>query len=107
MTPIVFGLASELFITLCRITPAQASPIPAKTPAIIRGSLILNIRSAFTEEESFPVNTLKTSCGFIYTLPDRILKNIIKISGRAGVQCHYCSRNTEKKQYHTKLIRFI
>lgn len=80
MTPIVFGLASELFITLCRITPAQASPIPAKTPAIIRGSLIIKYKECFTEEESFPVNTLKTSCGFIYTLPDRILKNIIKTS---------------------------
>lgn len=37
LTPIVLGLASELFITPCKITPEQDSPIPAKSPPSKRG----------------------------------------------------------------------
>ena len=37
-TPMMFGLASGLPITDCRITPDSASPTPAISPASIRGS---------------------------------------------------------------------
>lgn len=37
LTPIVLGLASELFITPCKITPEQDRPIPAKSPPSTRG----------------------------------------------------------------------
>lgn len=37
LTPMVLGLARELFMTPCRITPAQAKPMPANSPPITRG----------------------------------------------------------------------
>ena len=40
LTPMVFGLARELFITVCKITPAQDKPMPAAMAPNIRGILI-------------------------------------------------------------------
>lgn len=37
LTPMVLGLARELFMTPCKITPAQAKPMPASSPPITRG----------------------------------------------------------------------
>ena len=42
-TPIVLGLASALFITLCNITPAMDNPIPATIAPTIRGIRIFII----------------------------------------------------------------
>lgn len=38
LTPIVFGLARELFMTLCKITPAVESPMPATHAPTALGS---------------------------------------------------------------------
>ena len=44
LTPMVFGLARELFMTLCKSTPAVASPMPARTAPMTRGR-----RTVFTK----------------------------------------------------------
>ena len=72
LTPIVFGLARELFITPCRITPAQASPTPAKSPPKTRGMRTVFNRTQAVEEVSFAVRTAQISEKLRFTLPNRI-----------------------------------
>ena len=69
LTPIVLGLASELFITSCNMIPATASPEPAKSPAITRGSLTILIITAVLETVSLPVRAANISLKPTLTLP--------------------------------------
>lgn len=73
LTPIVLGLARELFITDCRIAPAQASPIPASTAPVARGILTLYIRSDVTSLVGLCVSVYIISDTFSATLPSIIL----------------------------------
>ena len=62
----------ELFITPCRITPAQASPTPAKSPPKTRGMRTVFSRTQAVEEVSFAVRTAQISEKLRFTLPNRI-----------------------------------
>lgn len=75
LTPIVLGLARELFITDWRIAPAQASPIPARTAPAARGILTLYIRSDVTSLVGLCVSAYIISDAFNATLPSIMLIN--------------------------------
>ena len=80
LTPMVFGLARELFITLCKITPAQESPIPAKSPPSTLGTRTVVIRTYAVEVLSFPVSTSRMSEKVRLTLPNKIPSITAKIN---------------------------
>ena len=80
LTPMVFGLARELFITVCKITPAQDKPMPAVMAPNIRGILIWKSKRPVTEVRSFWIRQDKISFGFNKTLPKKRLADIIRSS---------------------------
>lgn len=80
LTPMVFGLARELFMTLCKMTPAQESPTPAKSPPSTLGIRTVVIRTYAVEVLSFPVSTSTMSETVRPTLPNKIPSMIAKVN---------------------------
>lgn len=75
-TPMVLGLAKELFITPCKITPEQASPTPASSPANTRGILTVVINRYVVDVGS------KMSVSCMGTLPNKSPANTQAISSK-------------------------
>lgn len=79
-TPMVFGLARELFMTFCKITPEEASPIPAKRPPRTRGIRTVVIKRYAVVPTFFLPKAAIMSFGAIITLPKDIPAMTAKIS---------------------------
>ena len=82
LTPMVLGLARELFMTPCRITPAHARPIPAKRPPSTLGSRTVIIRVRTVVSVSLEKRDFMTEDGSINTLPNRMPVKEVRISKR-------------------------
>ena len=81
-TPIVFGLARELFITLCKITPAEERAIPENRPPSTLGIRTVVIKIYAVEPMFFLNKAAIISVICTFTLPKEIPAAMANVSKR-------------------------